>query len=97
MKISRAVSLLACTMFLTFPGLSFGLSFSNYSSGFDLNDIATKKMLDAQKSTQGFDKDYEQPNASNSVDPDHYLLGGGDEFFISVVGIPSEIYTVRDV
>ena len=95
MKISRAVSLLACTMFLTFPGLSFGLSFSNYSSGFDLNDIATKKMLDAQKSTQGFDKDYEQPNASNSVDPDHYLIGGGDEFFISVVGIPSEIYTVK--
>jgi len=33
-------------------------------------------------------------NNENSIDPDQYYIGGGDEFFISVIGLPSIHYVV---
>lgn len=49
-----------------------------------LGDADTKTMGSMQSASEALD---------NSLDPERYLVGGGDRFQISIVGLPSQEYT----
>ncbi len=77
------------------------------SHALDISNLNSKKSFDHQQqadgsnyfpfsfqalnSPSGLEEKFD--NAENSVDPQRYFIGGGDEFFISVIDIPSIKFT----
>lgn len=58
----------------------------------DLTSSLAKKFLADQESKQAAPPDFSQEAVDNSVDPDQYIVGGGDGFQISIKGLPSQEY-----
>ena len=77
------------------------------SNALDISNLNNKKPLDYQQQPEGSNyspynfQSLVSPsgpvravdNTENSVDPQRYYIGGGDEFFISVIDIPSIKFT----
>jgi protein involved in polysaccharide export with SLBB domain len=86
--------------------ISFSLTFylialfSTGSNALDIANLNAKKLLGYQQPEgSDFSSNFPSPysssssdNIENSLNPDQYFIGGGDEFFISVIGIPSIRY-----
>lgn len=65
----------------------------------DNNFLQLQNQRNAAIQTFSGNRDYsinkdKTTNNVNSIDPDRYYIGGGDEFFVSVIGLPSINYSV---
>ncbi len=73
--------------------LPFALfTFAATSGAFDLPASLAKKLMGDQDSKSSANNGYGGESIDNSIDPDTYIVGGGDAYQIAIVGLPSQEY-----
>lgn len=76
--------------------LSFALLFLTATTGaLEVPASLARKLLGEKESKSSPGQDVSGESIDNSIDPETYMIGGGDAFQIAIVGLPSQEYLCK--